>query len=407
MAENNLYSRFEDELKELKTDNQYRHLKTIHSRIDKFVKYNNKKCINLSSNDYLGLATDEKYISDFYAQLNSKNMIDSFGPGSTSSRLLSGNYALYSELEDVISGMYNSANKTTGTVQLTKKHALVFNSGYHANIGIISTLSDKNSLILSDSLNHASIIDGTRLSRCDYLSYEHFNYGQLTAILEERRDKYNTVIIISESVFSMDGDVADIKKLVEIKNKYKTLLYIDEAHAAGLFGKTGLGICEQENAINDVDVIIGTFGKAFASQGAYAVTNSILNEYLVNKTRTLLYTTALPPVVVNWNIYTFKNISAFNEKRNKLQNTAKMLRSSLKDKGISTAGDSQIVPAIIGDKTKTIKLAEKLQENGFLLFPIRPPTVPQGTSRIRISLTANIDWEDIKAVPCLLSNNNV
>jgi 8-amino-7-oxononanoate synthase len=241
-----LYSIFEDELNELKQNNQYRFLKTIHSKDNKYVLFNNKKYINLSSNDYLGLATDKDYIKNFYEQLNDANLIDSYGTGSTSSRLLSGDFGLYSELENKLSDLYNKAVKSTAVdISHGKKHTLVFNSGYHANIGIISTLTDKNSLILSDSLNHASIIDGSRLSRADCIPYEHFNYEQLISILEEKRDKYKTVIIISESVFSMDGDIADIKKLIEIKYKFNALLYVDEAHVVGLFGNTGLGICEK------------------------------------------------------------------------------------------------------------------------------------------------------------------
>jgi 8-amino-7-oxononanoate synthase len=400
-----LYSVFKNELDELKHNNQYRFLKTVSDRNDKYVFYNNKKYINLSSNDYLGLATDKKYISKFYSHLNKKNLIDSFGPGSTSSRLLSGNFELYSELENILTDLYNKASQSDNSNNSTPdKYALVFNSGYHANIGIISAITDKHSLILSDSLNHASIIDGTRLSKADCIPYEHLNYEQLISILEKERKKYNTVIIISESVFSMDGDIADIKKLIEIKNEFSAILYIDEAHAAGLFGNTGLGICERENAISDVDIIIGTFGKSFASQGAYAITNSIIHEYLINKTRTLIYTTALPPVIVNWNIYTLKNLSGFKEKRNKLQDIAEKLRLSLQEKGIKTAGESQIVPAIIGNKEKTIRMSDELLDKGFLLFPIRPPTVPHGTSRIRISLTANLNWKDIQSISVILSD---
>jgi 8-amino-7-oxononanoate synthase len=398
----NIYSVFENTINELKQDNQYRFLKTISARDGKYVFYNNKKYINLSSNDYLGLATNKKYISKFFSRLKKKNMVDLFGPGSTSSRLLSGNYDLYSELETVLKNLFNQAAEPDNK-NFPKKQALVFNSGYHANIGIISTITDKHSLILSDSLNHASIIDGTRLSNATCIPYEHLNYNQLVSILEKKREKYNTVLIISESVFSMDGDIADIKKLVEIKNKFDAILYIDEAHAAGLFGKTGLGICERENKIKDVDIIIGTFGKAFASLGAYAITCSILHDYLINKTRTLLYTTALPPFIVNWNIYTLKNLSAFYEKRKKLQHIAEMLRASLCENKIRTAGESQIVPAIIGNKEKTIRMSEELMQKGFLLFPIRPPTVPHGTSRIRISLTANLDWEDIRLIPEILT----
>ena len=307
------------------------------------------------------------------------------------------------ELENLLSDLYNNAVKSANSINPhNAKHALVFNSGYHANVGIISAIANGNSLILSDKLNHASIIDGTRLSHSDYIAYDHFNYNQLESVLEEKREKYSLILIVSESVFSMDGDIADLKKLVEIKNKYNALLYIDEAHAAGLFGSTGLGICEREKVINDVDIIIGTFGKAFASQGAYAITDPVIREYLINKTRTLIYTTALPPVSVNWNIYTLKNLSTFNDKRKNLQDISEKLRSSLCDVGIKTDGASQIVPAIIGDNQKTIRAAEELQKNGFLLFPVRPPTVPHGTSRIRISLTASLDWEDIRSIAEIL-----
>jgi 8-amino-7-oxononanoate synthase len=209
-------------------------------------------------------------------------------------------------------------------------------------------------------------------------------------------------MIISESVFSMDGDIVDIKRLVEIKNKFGALLYIDEAHSVGLFGDTGLGICEREKAIKYVDIIIGTFGKALASQGAYAVVNPVIKEYLINNMRTLLYTTALPPVIVNWNMYNMSKLSSFKEKREKLQDTAGKLRNSLIANGIQTSGATHIVPAIIGDREKTLRKSSELQERNFLVFPIRPPTVPEGTSRIRISLTANIDWDDIKDIPDII-----
>lgn len=392
-----LYSFYINELAEIKRNNQYRFLKTIQTKNDKYVFYNNKKYINLSSNDYLGLATDKEDLNNFYSELNKDNIIDSFGLGSTSSRLLTGDFAIYSELENIISSLYNKALESeTGALPKEKKESLVFNSGYHTNIGVIPTLTKKNDLILSDQLNHASIIDGTRLSRADCLSYDHLNYDQVDSILKEKRQKYDTVMIISESVFSMDGDIADIKKLVQLKNDYNAILYIDEAHAVGLFGDIGLGICEREKAIKDVDIIIGTFGKSLASQGAYAVLNPILKEYLINNMRTLLYTTALPPVIVNWNMYNMAKLPSFRSKREKVLATAQKLRESLIANGIKTGGETQIVPAIIGDREKTLRKSADLQERNFLVFPIRPPTVPEGTSRIRISLTANIDWEDIQ-----------
>jgi 8-amino-7-oxononanoate synthase len=346
MAEN-LYLAYQNELDKLKTNNHYRFLKTIQSKDGKFVYYNNKKYINLSSNDYLGIATDKDHLSGFYKQLNENNIIDFFGLGSTSSRLLTGDYALYSDLEKTIADCYNKVILPENGVRPEEKHAILFNSGYHANIGIIPALTDKNDLILSDALNHASIIDGSRLSRAECIPFEHMNYVQLQDILERERDKYNKVLIISESVFSMDGDIADLQKLVELKKKYSSFLYIDEAHAVGLFGDTGLGVCERDNAVNDVDVILGTFGKSLASQGAYAVVNMTLKEYLINKMRSLIYSTAQPPVIINWNLYNMKMISGFKKKREKLGNIARQLRDSLIKNGIETRGESQIVPAVL------------------------------------------------------------
>jgi 8-amino-7-oxononanoate synthase len=398
----NAYTAYQNEIEYLKNNNHYRFLRTIQSKDGKYVYYNNKKYINLSSNDYLGLATDKNHLNNFYKQLNDKNIIDLFGLGSTSSRLLTGDFALYSALEKIIADFYNNAINPQNGLNFDIKHAILFNSGYHANIGIIPALTDKNDLILSDALNHASIIDGVRLSHAECVPFEHMNYMQLQDILEKNRNKYNKIYIISESVFSMDGDIIDLKKLIEIKKKYNAFLYIDEAHAVGLFGNTGLGVCERDDAINDIDVILGTFGKSLASQGAYAVVKHVLKEYLINKMRSLIYSTAQPPVIVNWNLYNMKMISSFDNKREKLGILSRQLRESLINNGIITGGESQIVPAILGDMKKTSNKSEMLMERGFLLFPIRPPTVPEGSSRIRISLTANIEWEDIKDIASIL-----
>jgi 8-amino-7-oxononanoate synthase len=399
----NTYSSYQTELEDLKKNNHYRFLKTIHSKNGKYVLYNNKKYLNLSSNDYLGLGADKEAHRNFYKGLNENNIIDSFGLGSASSRLLTGDFSLYSELENTIADFYNSTFISDRDYEKYAKSCLAFNSGYHANIGIIPALTGRNDLILSDALNHASIIDGTRLSRAECIPFGHANYEQLQDILEEKRNKYDKVIIISESVFSMDGDIADVKKLTDLKKRYNTLLFVDEAHAVGVFGEIGLGVCERENVVKDIDIIVGTFGKSFASQGAYAVTGQTLKEFLINKMRSLIYSTSQPPVIVNWNLYNMKRILSFSDRKKKLGILADHLRNSLNENGIKTSGASQIVPAILGGMRETLDKSEILMQKGFLLFPIRPPTVPEGSSRIRISLTANIEWNDIKDIAKILS----
>ncbi len=383
------YNQYKEELEKLKENSSYRSFKTIEKRDGKYVYIDGTKYLNLSSNDYLGLLSDKELINEFYSDFH--NNIENFQPGSTSSRLLTGNYKLYNQLEDELARIYSS------------EAALFVNSGYHANIGILPALTSKGDLILSDKLNHASVIDGLKLSDAEYIRYKHLDYNHLEDILEKKRDKYNRVFIVSESIFSMDGDIADLNRLVDIKNKYNTFLYIDEAHAVGVKGENGLGECEAQNVVTDIDIIVGTFGKALASQGAFVITSSIIKEYLVNKMRSLIFTTALPPVVIAWNLFVIKRISSYSDKREHLNNISIKLREELLIKGLNTLGNSNIIPVIIGDNDKTIELSNKLKANGLLAFPVRPPSVPVNSSRLRISLTAELTLDDIKNIPGILS----
>jgi 8-amino-7-oxononanoate synthase len=390
----NKYYFFEDELNRLRDNDSFRVLRPLSDRDGKYTSWNGKIYLNLSSNDYLGLATDKELVRKFYAGLNDNNLIENFGPGSSSSRLLTGNSGLYDELENELASLYRKYDSS--------KTALVFNSGYHANIGIIPALVSKGDLILSDKLNHASIIDGIKLSGAEFLRYRHMDYEHLTSLLNLKRNSYKKVLIITESVFSMDGDIADLKKLTEIKNRYDALLYVDEAHAAGVFGRNGLGVCERENVINNIDFILGTFGKAFGSHGSYIITDQILKDYLINKMRPFIFTTGLPPVVINWILFIVKLLPDLNDKRTRLIETSKMLREKLIEYGLSTCGESQIIPVMIGGNKKTVEISELLQDMGYLIFPIRPPTVPENTSRLRISLNSEITWNDLEKLPGII-----
>lgn len=265
---------------------------------------------------------------------------------------------------------------------------------------MISALCGKGCAVFSDKLNHASIIDGMKLADGDFYRYRHLDYGHLEELLTQKASKYEQVFIISESVFSMDGDIADVSKLVEIKNKFGAKLIIDEAHAFGVFGEHGSGVCEKTEG---VDLIVATFGKALGSYGAFVAGDEVLIEYLINKARSFIFSTSIPPVCALWTLWLLRNkFPKMTEGRKKLLQTAQFLRTEFELKGLETLGESQIVPVIIGDNDKTVKIAEKLRAEGFWILPIRPPTVPLGRSRLRISLTALIEKDDIKILPELI-----
>jgi 8-amino-7-oxononanoate synthase len=280
---------------------------------------------------------------------------------------------------------------------------LLFNSGYHANIGILPALLGKNDLILSDKLNHASIHDGIRLCRAAHKRFTHGDYEQLERLLATHRHHYERVVIVSESVFSMDGDVADLGRLAGLKKEFNTLLYLDEAHAVGLYGEKGLGKAEELGFVADIDLLVGTFGKALASTGAFVVCGQDIYDYLVNHSRSLIFTTAMPPLVLNWNRFVFQQQQAMGEQRRYLTALSRQLRQALRQQGLDSIGDSNIIPLIIGGDQETVALAEKLQHYGFLIFPVRPPAVPEGTARFRLSLTADMSWSDLQSLPEILA----
>ena len=286
--------------------------------------------------------------------------------------------------------MYNKLEQKFANL-FKKDSALIFNTGYQCNQGIISALLQKNDCIFSDKLNHASIVSGLKLSSAQHFRYKHNDYENLEKLLKEKRNEFNNAIIISESVFSMDGDIADIKKLVELKKKYNCLLMIDEAHAFGVFGENLCGVSEEENLLSEVDIITITLGKALASSGAICVANKIIIDYLINKASSFIFSTAIAPVNVMWSNFLldekYKFLKSQKEKLNDLFNKVHLR--------YPTISSSQIIPMILNDAKLTSNKAQELQNNGFYVLPINPPTVPQGTSRLRISLTADIKYEEI------------
>lgn len=330
--------------------------------------------LNLSSNDYLGLASRTDLREAFFEEWKEKD----YPPSSSSSRLLTGNFTVYTELEQLMAERFN------------REAALLFNSGYHANTGILPALADKQTLILADKLVHASIIDGILLSGAPFQRYRHNDYNQLETLLKKNANQYEQLFIVTESIFSMDGDVADLRRLVELKKSYPNVsLYVDEAHAIGVRGKNGLGIAEEQDCIRDIDLLVGTFGKALASMGAYVVCSRTIREYLVNCMRPLIFSTALPPAQIAWTRFIFERLPEFSSLREELTLTSHLLSDALEGKG-GEISESHIIPYIIGENNDCISKAEELQRKGFYCLPVRPPTVPKGTARIRFSLTADI-----------------
>ena len=280
---------------------------------------------------------------------------------------------------------------------------MLFNSGYHANIGILPALADKHTLILADKLVHASLIDGIRLAGCDYRRFRHNDMAQLAHLLDEHAERYRRIIIVSESIFSMDGDFAPLAEMVALKKQYDHVwLYLDEAHAVGIHGENGLGLAEQQGVLSDIDLLVGTFGKAAASIGAYLICDEIIKDYLINTMRPLIFSTALPPLNMAWSEFVFRRLPKCGDKRAHLANISHTLRQAISQRGLPMPSQSNVVPYITGSNASAERLAEQLQAQGCYALPIRPPTVPANTARLRFSLTAAMTDEEIEWLISLL-----
>ncbi len=365
------------ELEELKRNSQYRTIKDIKNKLSKYIIVGDKKMLNLSSNDYLNLSCDKDLTLEFVEKYKKH---DEFLFSSASARLLTGNSKVYFDLENIIAKLFK------------KEKALIFNTGYQCNQGVVSTLMGSSDCIISDKLNHASIVSGLKLTNAKHFRYKHLDYDNLERILKTKRNEYKNALIISESVFSMDGDIADIEKLIELKKKYNCMLMIDEAHAFGVFGDNLAGVADEKNLLNDIDIITVTLGKAFASQGALCISNSTIINYLINKASSFIFSTAIPSISVLWTYFLLnEKFDLLSLKKEKLNNLFREVH-----KIYPTISSSQIIPVIIGEAQKTRDKALELQNEGFFVLPINPPTVPLGTSRLRLSLCSDMTLDEIK-----------
>ena len=349
---------------------QFRKIPNITTKSDSKIIIDGNEYINFASNDYLGISTKQNLSREF---LNTTESLLS----SASARLLTGSSEEFKQLETTVADL------------MGKEACLIFNTGYQCNLGVLSALCEKNDVVFSDKLNHASIIDGMRLADGDFIRYKHFDYEHLEKLLQDKRHNYNRAIIVSESIFSMDGDVADIDRLVELKNKYNCLLMIDEAHAFCAYGETLAGVSYGK----DVDIITATFGKALGSFGAFCVANNDIINYLINKARSFIFSTSIPPINIAWSNWLLTEKRDFLiEQKNKLNKLVFSANSLINNSESRT----HIIPLLIGSNEKTIEIAEKLKAEGYYIPAIRPPTVPIGSSRLRLSLTADANIADVE-----------
>jgi len=361
---------FKHELSQLDEQHLLRRLRIVDSYRGSRITMNNRDMLLLCSNDYLGLAN--------HPALRQAALLamERYGFGSGASRLVSGTSELHTVLE-------NRLAQFKGT-----EAALVFNTGYAANTGIIPAVAGSGDLILSDSRNHASIIDGCRLSRAEVMVYCHRDAGQLEELLKKSLNARRK-LIVTDGVFSMDGDIAPLPDLVYLSEKYGAILMVDDAHGTGVLGRTGRGTVEHFGLSGRVHIQMGTLGKAFGSFGAYAAGSRDLINYLINKSRSFIYSTALPSSVCAASCAAIDILDREPERRERLWNNRKRFAQGLNSLGIST-GDSEtpILPVMIGDSERALKASERLFEFGVYATAIRPPTVPADAARIRTTVTA-------------------
>lgn len=338
--------------------------------------------IDFSTNDYMGLGARKDLQNRFFQDYD----VSELPLSSSAARLLAAHQSAHKNLEQFLGELYG-------------RSVLLYNSGYHANTGSISALAAKDTYVIADRLSHASIIDGVVLSRAPFTRFRHNDYDHLEKLLDANADKYRRILVVTESVFSMDGDACDVDRLVELKRRYSSrcevILYIDEAHAFGVNGPQGLGLCKESPYYDEVDVIVVTLGKAAASQGAFVAISPVIKDYLINKSRSFIFSTALPPFNSAWTLFVIGELIKMDTERNHLKALCSRLSAGLQEITGQPVVDSHIIPLIVGDAHKAVEVSKALEKKGVKALAIRTPTVPPGTERIRFSLSAAMSAENI------------
>ena len=371
---------FAEELEALRAEGLYRSMKVIRGAQGSRVELDGKQVLMLCSNNYLGLA-------DHAALRSAAVMGVAFGVGSGASRLVSGTMELHERLEARLA-LFKGTEK-----------ALLFNSGYAANTGIISALMGRGDAIFSDRLNHASIVDGALLSRAGFYRYPHRDMAALERLLQQKGGAGRR-LIVTDGVFSMDGDIAPLKEMVQLARSYDALLMVDDAHGTGVLGATGRGTGELLGAMDGIDIHMGTLGKGLGSFGAYAAASETICDYLVNKAHSFIFSTSLPPAVLAASIAAVDLVDSKQgeELRGRLRENVALFKERLAAAGFDTMGsETQIVPISVGPADATMEFSRQLLEEGVFVQGIRPPTVPAGSCRLRCTIMATHTPSDLEA----------
>jgi len=359
-----------DQLEDLKRSGLYRSLREVEGPPGTTIVIDGRKLLQFSSNNYLGLANHPRLKAAAMAA------VERYGVGSGASRLVCGNLDLNRKLEEKLA-------------QLKKKEAaLLYSTGYMANLGVIAALAGEGDLILSDEFNHASIVDACRLSRAQTRVYPHKRMDELEKLLAGAGSS-NRRLIVTDGIFSMDGDIAPLPDLVDLAEKYECLLMVDDAHATGVLGPNGGGTGDHFGLAEKIDVAMGTFGKALGGFGAFVAGDRNLRELLINCSRPFMFTTGLPPSVLAAGIAALEVVEEEPEMRARLWDNANLLRNGIEEMGFTLAGgETQIIPLLAGDASLAMEMSSLLREEGLFIQGIRPPSVPPGTSRLRITVSA-------------------
>lgn len=370
--------RFIDEaLRDIRDRHLFRSLKTIQSGQSATVRYCGKEMLMLASNDYLDMSCVDE-VKEYAARV-----LEEYGVGSGGSRLTTGNTDIHERLEEKLAAFKHT------------EAALVFNTGYVANLATISALMGKGDIIFSDELNHASIIDGCRLSRADIVVYKHNDMDDLERKLRENPCAKG--LIVSDAVFSMDGDILNLPRFVRLADQYHLLSMVDEAHSTGVIGRTGRGIVEHYGGTCVPDILMGTLSKSVGSEGGFVCGSRKLIEYLINKARGFIFSTSLSPVTMAASCKALEYIEAHPERVRALQENIRFFCGCLRQKGLDVHSESAIVPIIIGDEQKAVEISQALFDAGFFLSAIRYPTVEKGSARLRAALMATHTREQLQA----------
>lgn len=369
--------RLERRLEEIRKKGNYRQLRYIKPVTSTQILYNGKTYLNLCSNSYLSLHAHPNILKA------AKDVIDEYGAGTCSSRSVSGSIDLYGQLEKMIA-RYKGYRR-----------GLIFSNGYMANIAIISTLTDSNDVIFSDELNHSSLIDAMRLSRARTVIYKHRDINDLEKKIKRERSTGKR-FVVTESIFSMDGDISPLSDIFELRERYGFHIILDDAHGTGIFGQKGTGVEELFGLSGSMDVHMATFGKALGSFGAFVLSDEVVINFLVNRARTFMYTTALPASSLAVAMTALEMIRQDTTYKDELWKNIDYMRRHLNTAGLDLKESvGPIIPIVVGEDAKTLRMQEHLMRKGLFLQAIRPPTVPEGTSRLRLTVVRGFTQDDM------------